>query len=93
MEDKYVSIIRECEFWEDKAKLIGEKGLVLHNSNCKNAIIDLVSRAEVAENELSVAIGGLVGQCKYCRKNKECISRKGSHIYCLEWSGIKKEEN
>lgn len=48
-------------------------------------------RAEKAERELQIAVGGLVGQCKYCRKNQECTSRKGSHLYCWEWCGVKEE--
>ena len=44
-----------------------------------------------AERELQIAVGGLVGQCKYCRKNQECTSRKGSHLYCWEWFGAKEE--
>ena len=47
--------------------------------------------AEKAERELQIAVGGLVGQCKYCRKNQECTSRKGSHLYCWEWCGAKEE--
>ena len=52
---------------------------------------ELEERAEKAERELRVAVGGLVGQCKYCRKNQECTSRKGSHLYCWEWFGAKEE--
>lgn len=52
---------------------------------------DLISRAEKAERELKIAIGALVGQCKYCRKKEECTSRKGPHIYCWEWVGVKDE--
>ena len=48
-------------------------------------------RAEKAERELQIAVGGLAGQCKYCRKNQECTSRKGSHSYCWEWCGAKEE--
>lgn len=62
------------------------------------AITDLLARAEAAEEraekaerELQIAVGGLVGQCKYCRKNQECTSRKGSHLYCWEWRGAKEE--
>lgn len=48
-------------------------------------------RAEKAERELKIAIGGLVGQCKYCGNNQKCTSRKGPHIYCWEWCGEKEE--
>ena len=51
----------------------------------------MTERVEKAEKELQTAIGALAGQCKYCRKNQECTSRKGPHIYCWEWRGAKEE--
>lgn len=57
----------------------------------RNKLAAVEARAENAEAQLRVAVGALVGQCKYCRKNQECTSRKGPHIYCWEWRGQKEE--
>ena len=57
--------------------------------NLIEAMQMVTERAEKVERELQTAIGALVGQCKYCRKNRECTSRKGPHIYCWEWRGQK----
>lgn len=45
----YTGMIRECEFWEEKAKSIGEEGLFLQSLRCRKAIVTLLARAEDAE--------------------------------------------
>ena len=33
----------------------------------------------------------LRGQCRYCKHNLVCTSRKGPHSNCWEWRGQKKD--
>ena len=42
--------------------------------------------------ERDLAIEYVRGQCKYCKHNFVCTSRKGSHKYCWEWLGRDKED-
>ena len=39
--------------------------------------------------ERNWAIEYVRGQCKYCKHNFICTSRKGPHFNCWEWRGIK----
>lgn len=48
----YTGIIRECEFWEKRAKDIGENRLFLQSLRCRKAIVTLLARAEEAENRV-----------------------------------------
>ena len=57
-----------------------------------NAIETLLSELETARAERDAAIDDLSGQCEYCAKNDDCISRKGPHYDCWQWRGIKGKE-
>lgn len=41
--------------------------------------------------ERDAAIEYVRGQCKYCKHNFDCTSRKGPHSNCWEWRGIKED--
>lgn len=68
----YKSIIRECAYWEEKAKAIGEKGLYYLNLNCGKAITDLLSRAEAAE-------------ARFALLDKD---RENANEACAKWEGM-----
>ena len=57
-----------------------------------NAIETLLSELETARSERDAAVEDLSGQCEYCAKNDDCISRKGEHWNCWQWRGIKGKE-
>ena len=46
---------------------------------------------EQAKGERNEAVEYLRGQCRYCKRNLVCTSRKGPHSNCWEWRGIKEE--
>ena len=50
--------------------------------------------AELAQvkRERDAAVEDLSGQCEYCLKRDECVSRKGPHWSCWEWRGPVKED-
>ena len=41
--------------------------------------------------ERDLAVEYVRGQCKYCKHNFDCTSRKGPHSNCWEWRGIKED--
>lgn len=50
-------------------------------------------RAELdqVKAERDIAVEYLRGQCRYCKHNLVCTSRKGPHSNCWEWRGRKEE--
>ena len=48
-------------------------------------------RADLARMtaERDLAIEYVMGQCRYCKHNLVCTSRRGTHRNCWEWRGIK----
>lgn len=55
-------------------------------------VFGLKAELETARAERDAAIDDLSGQCEYCAKNDDCISRKGPHYDCWQWRGIKGKE-
>lgn len=51
----------------------------------------LRAELEHVKGERDEAIEYLRGQCRYCRHNFVCTSRKGPHSNCWEWRGEKEE--
>lgn len=47
---------------------------------------------EQVKRNLDSAVEHLRGQCRYCKHNLVCKSRKGPHSNCWEWRGPQKEE-
>ena len=56
-----------------------------------DAIEELQAELEQAKEERDVAVEYLRGQCRYCKRNLVCTSRKGPHSNCWEWRGLKEE--
>ena len=52
----------------------------------------LRAEAERMKRELDEAVEYLRGQCRYCKRNLVCTSRKGPHSNCWEWRGPQKED-
>ena len=52
---------------------------------------ELQAELEQAKEERDVAVEYLRGQCRYCKRNLVCTSRKGPHSNCWEWRGLKEE--
>ena len=50
-------------------------------------------RADLAHvtAERDLAVEYVRGQCRYCKHNLVCTSRKGPHKNCWEWRGIKED--
>ena len=46
---------------------------------------------EQVKRERDEAVEYLRGQCRYCKHNLVCTSRKGPHSNCWEWRGQKKD--
>lgn len=56
-------------------------------------MIDALAATDSAEleqmkTERDAAVEYLRGQCRYCKRNLVCISRKGPHSNCWKWRGI-----
>lgn len=51
----------------------------------------LRAELEQVKQELDEAVEYLRGQCRYCKRNLVCTSRKGPHSNCWEWRGQKKD--
>lgn len=56
-----------------------------------DALEELQAELEQAKEERDVAVEYLRGQCRYCKRNLVCTSRKGPHSNCWEWRGLKEE--
>lgn len=52
----------------------------------------LRAELEQVKQERDAAVEYLRGQCRYCKNNLVCTSRKGPHFNCWEWRGPKKED-
>ena len=52
----------------------------------------LRAELEQVKQERDVAVEYLRGQCRYCKRNLVCTSRKGPHSNCWEWRGPQKED-
>ncbi len=63
---------------EDASTALSE----LHAENEK-----LWAELEQVKGERDEAVEHLRGQCRYCKRNLVCISRKGPHSNCWEWRG------
>lgn len=50
-------------------------------------------RADLARvtAERDLVIEYVRGQCRYCKRNLVCISRKSPHVNCWEYCGIKED--
>ena len=55
-------------------------------------IPELRAELEQVKRERDAAVEYLRGQCRYCKNNLVCTSRKGPHFNCWEWRGPKKED-
>lgn len=51
----------------------------------------LRAELERVKRELEEAVEHLRGQCRYCKRNLVCTSRKGPHSNCWEWRGQKED--
>lgn len=51
----------------------------------------LRAELERVKRELEEAVEHLRGQCRYCKRNLVCTSRKGPHSNCWEWRGRKED--
>ena len=58
----------------------------------RNGLQELRANLARMAAERDAAIEDLSGQCEYCQKKDDCVSRKGSHWNCWEWRGIQKED-
>lgn len=56
-----------------------------------DALEELQAELEQAKEERDVVVEYLRGQCRYCKRNLVCTSRKGPHSNCWEWRGLKEE--
>lgn len=56
-----------------------------------DALEKLQAELEQVKQERDVAVEYLRGQCRYCKRNLVCTSRKGPHSNCWEWRGQKKD--
>lgn len=56
-----------------------------------NALEELQAELEQVKEERDAAVEYLRGQCRYCKRNLVCTSRKGPHSNCWEWRGQKEE--
>ena len=52
----------------------------------------LLDELAQVKRERDAAVEDLSGQCEYCLKRDECVSRKGPHWSCWEWRGPVKED-
>ena len=80
--------------WTDKvhgyADLRLDAATALSTLQAENA--KLRAELEQVKRELDEAVEYLRGQCRYCKRNLVCISRKGPHSNCWEWRGQKEED-
>lgn len=60
-------------------------------NHAANALEELQAELEQVKEERDVAVEYLRGQCRYCKRNLVCTSRKGPHSNCWEWRGLKEE--
>lgn len=51
----------------------------------------LRAELERVKREPEEAVEHLRGQCRYCKRNLVCTSRKGPHSNCWEWRGQKED--
>ena len=51
----------------------------------------LRAELEQVKRERDEAVEYLRGQCRYCKRNLVCTSRKGPQSNCWEWRGQKKD--
>ena len=51
----------------------------------------LRAELEQVKAERDIAVEYLRGQCRYCKHNLVCTSRKGPHSNCWEWRGRKED--
>ena len=51
----------------------------------------LRAELEQVKGERDEAVEYLRGQCRYCKRNLVCTSRKGPHSNCWEWRGQKED--
>lgn len=56
-----------------------------------DALEELQVELEQVKEERDAAVEYLRGQCRYCKRNLVCTSRKGPHSNCWEWRGLKEE--
>lgn len=56
-----------------------------------DALEEIQSELEQVKRERDAAVEYLRGQCRYCKRNLVCTSRKGPHSNCWEWRGQKEE--
>ena len=83
----------------ENEKLRGES--VMHHNAADNYFAELteyrqerneaLAELEQVKQERDVAVEYLRGQCRYCKRNLVCTSRKGPHSNCWEWRGIKED--
>lgn len=53
---------------------------------------ELRAELEQVKRQRDKAVEHLRGQCRYCKRNLVCTSRKGPHTNCWEWRGPEKED-
>ena len=51
----------------------------------------LRAELEQVKRERDTAVEYLRGQCRYCKRNLVCTSRKGPHFNCWQWRGQKED--
>lgn len=56
-----------------------------------NALEELQAELEQVKEDRDVAVEYLRGQCRYCKRNLVCTSRKGPHSNCWQWRGPQEE--
>lgn len=61
------------------------------NQSLKDANEKLRDELEQVKRERDEAVEYLRGQCRYCKRNLVCTSRKGPHSNCWEWRGQKED--
>lgn len=71
----------------DNAAIIEKK----YSREAADALEKLQVELEQAKEERDVTVEYLRGQCRYCKRNLVCTSRKGPHSNCWEWRGPKEE--
>ena len=92
-EDYQQKVCGECDLRVENEKLLAENIRWGQVASEQDKHLDkLRVELEQVKAERDAAVEDLSGQCEYCLKRDECVSRKGPHWSCWEWRGPVKED-
>lgn len=66
-------------------------GAVRMTTAARDYLVELRDELEQVRLERDTAVEYLRGQCRYCKSQLVCTSRKGPHSNCWEWRGQKED--